>query len=179
MNEPKKTPASVPPPTTDAEPQPDPLDKPPEQRAAPPGPASPTQPTTPPTRLQRESEPDSQPQAKVDLADHEPLSVVVLDTPAAEPAVEPETQIEVPVEVPTRPRPTIAEPTEAPRVPFFYWAMVAVTLGLVLLSYRTIFAPLIVRLEDGVERHVLGDKIYEAPKSNPHTIRQKESWFHF
>jgi hypothetical protein len=140
---------------------------------------SPTEPTAPPSQTQPEAQSAPQSQTKVGVAEREPLSLVVVDAPAAEPEVEPETQVEVPVEVPTKPRPTIAEPTEAPRVPYLYWALVALALGLVLHTYRYIFEPLVVRVEDSVERRVLGDKIIEAPKSNPHTTRQKEPRFRF
>ena len=123
--------------------------------------------------MQPETESDSQSQAKLDIAERDPLSIVVLDTPAAEPEVEPEIEIEVPVKVPPRPQPTVTEPIERPRVPSYYWALVAVAVALVLHTYSYIFAPIVTRAEDAFERRVLGEKIYEAPKSNPHTTRQK------
>ena len=135
-------------------------------------PASAT-PPAPPTQMQPETESDSQSQAKLDIAERDPLSIVVLDTPAAEPEVEPEIEIEVPVKVPPRPQPTVTEPIERPRVPYYYWALVAIAVALVLHTYNYIFAPIVTRAEDAFERRVLGEKIYEAPKSNPHTTRQK------
>lgn len=126
------------------------------------------------------SEPQSagQIQAKVGVAEREPLSIVVVDTPAAEPAVLPETHVEVPVRVPVRTERTIEEPPEAPRFPYRYWLLAAAALGLLLLSYKNIYSPLLVHMEDSVERRVLGEpsKIWQAPQSNPHTRQQKEHW---
>jgi hypothetical protein len=123
--------------------------------------------------MQPAPESDSQSQAKVDIAQRDPLSIVVLDTPAAEPEVEPEIEIEVPVKAPPRPRPTVEEPPERPRVPVYYWALAALAVALVVHTYSWIFAPIVTRVEDAVERRVLGEKIIEAPTSNPHTTRQK------
>ena len=179
MTDPKVKPPASEPPATDEQPRPARPDRPAAPSPVRPSPAAPTQQTAPPTRVQRQSQSGSQPQAKVDLADQEPLSMVVVETPDAELEVRPETRIEVPVEVPTRPRPPITEAPPAPRIPGMYWALAAVALGLMFLTYRAIFEPLVTRVEDAVERRVLGDKIYEAPKSNPHTTRQKEPHFHF
>jgi hypothetical protein len=125
------------------------------------------------------SEPGAQP--KVDVADREPLSIVVVDTPAAEPAVEPETRVEVPVRVPVRTEPTVAEPPVAPRVPRRYWLLVAAALGFLFLSYKNLYQPLMVHIQDSVERRILGEpsKIYQAPQSNPHTTQQKQHWLKF
>ena len=157
-----------------AEPPPASSVQPPAPPSPPPAPRTPpasATPPAPPTQMQPETESDSQSQAKLDIAERDPLSIVVLDTPAAEPEVEPEIEIEVPVKVPPRPQPTVTEPIERPRVPSYYWALVAV--ALVLHTYSYIFAPIVTRAEDAFERRVLGEKIYEAPKSNPHTTRQK------
>ena len=161
-------PTTEPPPASSVQP-PAPPSPPPAPRTPP---ASAT-PPAPPTQTQPETESDSQSQAKLDIAERDPLSIVVLDTPAAEPEVEPEIEIEVPVKVPPRPQPTVTEPIERPRVPSYYWALVAVAVALVLHTYSYIFAPIVTRAEDAFERRVLGEKIYEAPKSNPHTTRQK------
>jgi hypothetical protein len=124
------------------------------------------------------SEPAAQP--KVGVADREPLSIVVVDAPAAEPAVEPETHVEIPVRVPVRIEPTIEEP-EPSRVPRRYWLLVAVALGFLFLSYKNLYQPLMVHIQDSVERRVLGEpsKIYQAPESNPHTTQQKQHWLKF
>jgi hypothetical protein len=140
---------------------------------------------TPPSQPQSEekkpapSEPAAQ--SKVQVADREPLSIVVVDTPAAEPAVVPETQVEIPVRVPVRIEPTIGEPTAAPRVPRRYWLLVAAALGFLFLSYKNLYQPLMVHIQDSVERRILGEpsKIYQAPESNPHTTQQKQHWLKF
>jgi hypothetical protein len=156
MDEPKvKPPTPEAPSTTDSAAQP-------ETRAAPaPGPQS-TAPSP----------------AKVDVAEREPLSVVVVDTPAAEPAVLPETRVEVPVEIPA---PPIEVPPEAPRVPYPYWLLAAVVLALLLFSYKNIYEPFLIHVEDSVERRVLGEpsKIWQAPQSDPHTRQQKQRWTNF
>ena len=114
----------------------------------------------------------SQDQAKV--AEREPLSVVVLDTPVAEPEARAQTRIEVPV----RTEQTLEEPVERRKVPYWYWALVGLGVVLMMISFRRFYSPLLVHVEDSIERRVLGDKIQVAPQSNPHTPRQKQpSWF--
>jgi hypothetical protein len=130
-------------------------------------------PGSPPTR---EAEPQSapQPRAKVDLAEPETLSVVVVDTPVAEPV--PETRVEVPVRVPVRTDIPVEEPPARPRVSSGYLFLVVLIVGVLFLSFKNIYQPLFVHVEDSIERRVLGEpsKIYQAPESNPHTHQQKE-----
>jgi len=129
-----------------------------------------------PQAQEAESRPATRPQAKVDTADREPLSAVVVDAPAAEPEVLPETQIEIPVEAPPLFPPTAEEPPERAEIPYGYWLLVAAILGVLLITYKNIYSPFMVHIEDSVERRVLGEpsKIYQAPTSDPHTHQQKE-----
>jgi hypothetical protein len=140
---------------------------------SPPAAGKPEQPST----AAPKSEPQSaaQPQVKVEVAEREPLSVVVVDTPAAEPAVLPETRVRVPVRVPVRTEPYVEEPPEAPTFPYAYWLLAAAALVMLLLAFKNIYQPLMVHVEDSVERLVLGEpsKIWQAPQSDPHTKQQK------
>jgi hypothetical protein len=130
----------------------------------------------PPSEEKTVSRPEAPAQPKVEVLDREPLSIVVVDTPAAEPEVVPETQVEVPVRAPVRIEPTVAEPAAEPRIPRQYWLLVAAALGFLFLSYKNLYQPLMVHIQDSVERRILGEpsKIYDAPKSDPHTTQQKQ-----
>ena len=136
----------------------------------------PQQPPAAETEAQQATRPEPAGQPKVEVADREPLSIVVVDAPAAEPVAVPETQIEVPVRAPTRIEPTIGEPIGEARVPTRYWLLVAAALGFLFLSYKNLYQPLMVHIEDSVERRVLGEpsKIYQARQSDPHTTQQKQ-----
>jgi len=140
-----------------------------ERKPQSPAPASPSPPAP-------ESESQSAPQAraKVDVAEPETLSVVVVDTPIAEPV--PETRVEVPVRVPVRTDIPVEEPPVRPRVSSGYLFLVVLILGVFFLLFKNIYQPFFVHVEDSIERRVLGEpsKIYQAPQSNPHTHQEKE-----
>lgn len=131
--------------------------------------ASPSPPTP-----ESESRSAPQGQAKVDLAEPETLSVVVVDTPVAEPV--PETRVEVPVRVPVRTDIPVEEPPLGRRVSSGYLFLVVLIVGVFFLLFKNIYQPFFVHVEDSVERRVLGEpsKIYQAPQSNPHTHQEKE-----
>jgi len=116
-----------------------------------------------------ETQDETQAQEKAQVAEREPLSVVVLDAPVAEPAVLPETRAEVPVDT----QQAVEEPAGPRRIPYWYWALVGLGVFLMMLSFRRFYSPLLVHVEDSIERRIMGDKIHKAPEANPHTPRQK------
>ena len=96
------------------------------------------------------------------VAEREPLTVTVLDTPTADVAVQAETQVQVPTRV------------ERPPVPAYIPLIVGLAAALLLGVYRLQFAPLILRFEHGLQRRIYGEREYDAhrdPKARGVAIR--------
>jgi hypothetical protein len=84
------------------------------------------------------------------VAEREPLEIVVVDVPPAEVRVRTYADVEVPAEAPRR------------RWPF--GLLMAVAIAFAFSTFRMVFEPLVLRLEHGVERRVVGERSYEAPR---------------
>lgn len=92
----------------------------------------------------------SSPQRPPPVAEREPLEIVVVDVPPAEVRVRTYADLEVPAEAPRR------------RWPF--GLVMAVAIVFAFSTFRMLFEPLVLRLEHGVERRVVGERSYEAPR---------------
>ena len=94
------------------------------------------------------------------VAEREPLTIVVVDAPPAEQVIrapgraETRVRTEIDVEV----------PAEVPRRRWPYLLLVAVAVALTFSSYRRVFEPVMLRLFHGVERRVVGERSYSAPR---------------
>ena len=107
--------------------------------------------------------PRSEPQPERPVAEHEPLTITVI-----EPAASHETSVRVRVPHDT----TIREPEHVTRIPVprWYWLLVGVAATLLFLDYKEVWEPRIVkvmehrilpprvvRIEDSLWRHTFGD----------------------
>ena len=93
------------------------------------------------------------------VAEREPLTIVVLDTP-------PQT-VSAPTTVERRVRtqPDVEIPAEAPRRRWPYTLLLAVAAMLLFGTYRTVFKPVGLRFLHGIERRVVGERSYNPPSA--------------
>jgi hypothetical protein len=99
------------------------------------------------------------PRRQAPVAEREPLTIVVIDTPPAEQVVAAPT----PAATRLRARTDFEVPAEVPRR---RWPLMLLVAAAVLLfgTYRTVFAPLALRFEHGIQRRVVGERSYDAPR---------------
>jgi len=103
---------------------------------------------------------EAAPRPQAPVAEREPLTIVVIDAPPAEEIL----TAPAPAQVRVRARTDVEVPAHAPRRRWPYALLAAVAAALVFSTYRTVFGPLILRLEHGVERRVVGERSYSAPR---------------
>ena len=94
------------------------------------------------------------------VAEREPLTIVVIDTPAAEQV----TQTLRPLPARVRTEIGVDVPAEVPRRRWPYLLLVAAAVAVTFSSYRTVFGPVMLRLFHGVERRVVGERSYSQPR---------------
>lgn len=104
----------------------------------------------------------SDPRRQLPVAEREPLTIVVVDTPAAEQVVTVPTTAEVRVR--SSVDVAVQVPAEVPRRRWPYVLLVGAAAVLLFGTYRMIFGPLTLRLMHGVERRVMGERSYYAPR---------------
>jgi hypothetical protein len=100
------------------------------------------------------------PRRQAPVAEREPLTIVVIETPPAEQIAAAPTTIETRV----RARTEFGVPTEVPRRRWPFALLVAAAAILLLSTYRTVFAPLVLRFEHGIQRRVVGERSYDPPR---------------
>lgn len=112
----------------------------------------------PADKLAEEKEPS--PRRPAPVAEREPLTIVVVDAPPAEQVVSAPATAEVRV----RTRTDVEVPAEVPRRRWPFALLIAAAVILMFSTYRMVFGPLALRLLHGVERRVVGERSYNAPR---------------
>ena len=94
------------------------------------------------------------------VAEREPLSIVVVDTPAVDQVVRVPSTAETRVRTATE----VEIPAEVPRRRWPYFLVIAAVAAVTFSSYRMVFRPAVLRVVHGIERRVLGDRSYSQPR---------------
>jgi hypothetical protein len=118
-------------------------------------------PEKPPEQRQKDA---AVPRPQPPVVEREPLTVTVLDTPAAEPAVQTGAQVQIPER----------RQAERWRGPSSFSLLVGLGAVLLFTLYRLQYAPLILRFEHGLQRRIMGERTFQAhrePQSRGVAIR--------
>lgn len=100
------------------------------------------------------------PRPQAPVAEREPLTIVVIDAPPAQEIVTTPATTRVRV----RTRTSVHAPAQVSRRRWPFALLATVAAALVLSTYRSVFEPLLLRFEHGVERRVVGERSYSAPR---------------